>query len=230
MMRIAALALVTACALAACGQGGGAGGEAFPNLAGASYRAEGAIQNPAGGTMPVVMIRSGNKVRMEMTGPMGEMAVVNNGDTGEGFVLITNGGNTTAMELSQANYQNPMDDWTTDYATTATRTGACAVAGETGAEWSRTANGETSTSCVTSDGIMLRATQDGATTWETTSVQRGAQSDDLFVLPPGVQAMDLSAIAGAAVQGAASGQASPELCNTLRSAGAPAEALSRAGC
>jgi hypothetical protein len=44
---------------------------------------------------------------------------------------------------------------------------------------------------VTDDGIILRATDDERVVWETTSVQRGPQSADLFVLPPGTQVMDL---------------------------------------
>ena len=106
-MRFVALALVTACALAACNQNGSAGGGAFPDLNGASYRAEATVQGPDGQTMPVVMIRSGNKMRMEMAGPQGQMAVVNNGDTSESFVLMTNNGQTTAMQLSAIDYRNP---------------------------------------------------------------------------------------------------------------------------
>ena len=229
-MRFVALALVTACALAACNQNGSAGGGAFPDLNGASFRAEATVQGPDGQTMPVVMIRSGNKMRMEMAGPQGQMAVVNNGDTSESFVLMTNNGQTTAMQLSAIDYRNPADEWGAEYAATATRTGSCTVAGETGSQWSREADGTTNTTCVTNDGIILQATEDGRTTWETTRVQRGAQSADLFVLPAGVQVMDMSAIAGAAANAAAGGGVSPELCDQMRRAGAPANALESAGC
>jgi len=226
-MRFAALALVTACALAACNPSGPSGGDAFPDLNGASYRAEATIQGPDGQAMPLVMIRSGNKVRVEMDGPMGQMAMINNAESGDNFVLITNDGRTTAMQMSDIDYENPADKWGGDMAANATRTGSCSVAGESGAEWTR----EQNTVCVTNDGIILRATEDGRTTWETTSVQRGAQSADLFVLPAGVQVMDMSAMAGAAAGAAAKGgQATPELCNTLRNAGAPANALESAGC
>lgn len=231
-MRFAALALVSACALAACNPSapsGGAGG-GFPDLTAASYRAEATVQSPDGGTMPVVMIRSGNKMRMEMAAPQGQMAVVNNGETGDSFVLMTSGGRTMAMQLSAVDYENPADEWNAEMASNARRTGACAVAGESGAEWSHDVDGKTNTACVTEDGIILRATEEGRTTWETTSVQRGPQSADLFVLPPGVQAMDMSAIAGAAASAAAQGGVTPQLCDQLRAAGAPADALSRAGC
>lgn len=232
-MRFAALALVTACALAACNPSapaGNAGGSAFPDLSRASYRAEATVQSPDGGTMPVVMIRSGNKMRMEMASPQGQMAVINNGETGDSFVLMTNGGRTVAMQMSAVDYKNPADEWNAEMTSTARRTGACAVAGESGSEWTHDVNGKANTACVTDDGIILRATEEGRTTWETTSVQRGPQSADLFVLPPGVQAMDMSAIGGAAASAAAQGGMTPQLCEQMRSAGAPAEALSRAGC
>jgi hypothetical protein len=229
-MRFVALALVSACALAACNQNGPAGGGAFPDLNSGSYRAEATVQGPDGQSMPVVMIRSGAKMRMEMAGPTGQMAVVNNGDTGDSFVLMTNGGQTTAMDMSSIDYTNPAEQWGAEYRATATRTGTCSVAGETGSAWSREADGKTNTTCVTNDGIILQATEDGRTTWETTNVQRGAQSADLFVLPAGVQVMDMSAIAGAAASAAASGGMNQQVCEQMRSAGAPADALSRAGC
>jgi hypothetical protein len=134
------------------------------------------------------------------------------------------------MQLSAVNYENPAEQWSADMASTATRTGSCSVAGESGSEWTRTVDEEVNTACVTDDGIILRATENGQTTWETTSVQRGPQSADLFVLPPGVQVMDMSAIAGAAAAAATGGGVTPQLCEQMRSAGAPADALSRAGC
>jgi outer membrane lipoprotein-sorting protein len=229
-MRFVALALVSACALAGCNPSGSAGGGAFPDLNGASYRAEATVQGPDGNSIPVVMIRSGDKMRMEMAAGQGDVAVVSNGEGGDSFVLMTTDGRTVAMDMSSIDYTNPAEQWGADYAATATRTGTCSVAGETGSAWSREADGKTNTTCVTNDGIILQATEDGRTTWETTSVQRGPQSADLFVLPAGVQVMDMSAIAGAAASAAASGGMSAEVCEQMRGAGAPADALSRAGC
>jgi outer membrane lipoprotein-sorting protein len=227
-MRFAALILVSACALAACNPSAPSGA-AFPDLTRASYRAEATVAGPDGAT-PVVMIRSGDKMRMEMASPQGQMAVVSNGETGESFVLMTSGGQTTAMQLSAIDYTNPAEEWNAEMAATATRTGSCSVAGESGSEWTRVVDDETSTACLTDDGIILRATENGETTWETTRVERGPQRADLFVLPPGVQVMDVSAIAGAAASAASTGGVTPELCDTLRGAGAPADALARAGC
>ncbi len=79
---------------------------------------------------------------------------------------------------------------------------------------------------MTNDGIILRAQEGDRLTWEATRVQRGPQSDDLFVLPPGVQVMDLGAMMGPAAAGAGNAQ----VCDALRGAGAPADALARAGC
>ena len=230
-MRFVALALVSACALAACNQNGPAGGGAFPDLNSASYRAVATVQGPDGNPIPVVMIRSGNKMRMEMASAGGDVAVVSNGEGGENFVLMTRDGQTVAMDMSAIDYSDPAEQWGADYRATATRTGTCSVAGETGSAWSRQEDdGTTNTTCVTNDGIILQATEDGRTTWETTSVQRGAQSADLFVLPPGVQVMDMSGIGGAAANAAVGGGMSPQLCEQMRNGGAPADVLARAGC
>jgi hypothetical protein len=226
-MRMQALVLVSLCALAGCNPSGA--GATFPNLAEASYRAEGTIHGE-GQSMPVVMIRSGAKVRMEMAGPIGQMAMINNPDSGENFVLVVNDGQTMVMRSAPVEYENPADAWNAEFASAARRTGACAVAGESGSEWTHEENGQTSTTCVTDDGIILRAAQNGETTWETTSVQRGPQSADLFAMPAGAPVMDLDALGAAVGSSAAAGQATPELCNTLRNAGAPADALAQAGC
>jgi hypothetical protein len=98
-------------------------------------------------------------------------------------------------------FSNPADAWQGELAQDATRTGTCSVAGETGDEWTKTTETEgTDTVCVTNDGIILRATDDGRVVWETTSVQRGAQAANLFTLPEGVQVMDLGNMGNAMSQ------------------------------
>lgn len=209
-MRALILAMVAACTLAACnpstpageaGSAADAGGGLFPNLTSASYRAEATIMHE-NGSIPVVMIRDGQKVRMEITAPEGQSTIITNGETQESFVISTAAGRTMAMrmDLSDSGDRDPTADWQGDMAA-ATRTGSCSVAGENGAEWTRDENGTPHTACVTQDGIILRAREGDRTVWETTSVQRGPQSADLFTLPPGVQVVDLGNM-GAAMEDA----------------------------
>ncbi len=198
-MRRAVLALVSVCALAACGQnaqqqGADAGGGLFPDLTRTAYRAEANLSSQDGDTIPVVIIRDGRKMRMEYNAAQGASTIIANGDTGENFVITTQGGRTLAMRASglDQGFTDPADAWQGDLSQNATRTGTCSVAGENGVEWTKTtAEDGTDTVCVTEDGIILRATDDGRVAWETTQVQRGPQSADLFVLPEGVEAMDL---------------------------------------
>jgi hypothetical protein len=192
-----ALVVIGAAALlAACGQNEGPGQAAdtgaFPDLGAASYRLEATIQHD-NGALPVVMLRDGRKLRMEMSTPEGVSTIITNGETGESFIITQMGGQTMAMRApaSGGNFEDPTADWQADLAGRATRTGSCSVAGQSGAEWTQTEEGVARTACVTNDGIILRATEDGRTVWETTSVQRGPQPADRFVLPPGVRVMDL---------------------------------------
>ena len=196
-MRKAVLALVSVCAMAACNPGapGVGGGDVFPNLASGAYRAEATIYADDGEATPIVMIRDGGKQRMEMSTSEGQTIVIMNPDAGEDYVISNVGGQRMAMRIGQQGMPvtDPAAEWSGDMAANATRTGTCSVAGENGVEWTRTAadDGTANSACVTSDGIILRAKEGDRTVWETTSVQRGPQSADLFTLPPGVQVMDL---------------------------------------
>ncbi len=202
-MRAAAFALISFLALGACNPSGqNAGGSddgIFPSLVGASYRTEANITHE-GRTMPLVMIRDGNRLRMEVATPEGQSIIVSNAETGESFIIATAAGRTMAMRTTPENQQfaDPALSWTTEIATTSTRTGSCSVAGESGAEWTRTENEVIKTVCVTQDGIILLATEGGATTWEATRVERGPQSAELFELPEGVEVMDMPNIPGMA--------------------------------
>lgn len=209
-MRSLAIALISALALTACGQSGTTtdgsaanadadGGGLFPNLFGASYRAEATISDGDRRTIPVVMIRDGRKLRMEINADGGATTIITDADAGESFVITTAQGRTMAFRASGMDQQftDPADSWSGEISANATRTGNCSVAGETGAEWTKTtAEDGTDTVCVTQDGIILRATDDGRTVWETTQVQRGPQAASLFELPAGVQVMDLGNMGG----------------------------------
>lgn len=209
-MRKLALAAAAAALVAACNPSGQSAPDsgAFPTLNSGSYRAEANIIGEDGQTMPIVMIRDGSKLRMEMNGPQGEMVIITNPESGEDYVITNAGGQRMAMRMTQmgAPVSDPSEEWSGDMAANATRTGDCAVAGENGAEWTRTDEGEQpGTACVTNDGIILRATDGGRTVWETSSVQRGPQSADLFTLPPGVEVMDLGNV-GAMIERAQGAQ------------------------
>jgi hypothetical protein len=208
-MRIAALALMSVLALGACNpsvpagsqnaDAGGAAGSAFPNIQNAAYRAEGNIMHD-GQAIPIVMIRSGQKLRMEINTPEGQSIIVSDGETGESFMIAHAGGRQMALRTTEATQQfaDPAASWGAEIAATATRTGDCQGAGQHGTEWTRTENGVVKTACVTQDGIMLLATDNGNPVWETTNVQRGPQPAELFTVPPGVQLMDLNNIPGMA--------------------------------
>ncbi len=207
-MRAIILA-VCAAALAACnpsapsGEASNSGADAdagassvFPNVVSASYRAEGSITNPqTGEATPIVMIRDGQKVRMEMTSARGEVTVINNPDTGDIYSIVNAGGRLMAIRAEADAFPNPAAEWA-DAGAGATFNGPCTGAGQAGAEWARQTDGHADTVCVTHDGIILKATRDGVTTWDTAMVERGAQSADLFVLPEGVQVMDLGNLSG----------------------------------
>ena len=202
-MRVLALALVSAFALAACnpsapGAGGGnADSGGFPTTT-ASYRADATLTDPdSGQAVQAVQYRDGGNVRMEMPG----MVTILNSTTREAFSITEMEGRRVAMRLPFDTINQTVRAFQADPGTL-TRVGSCSGAGENGTEWAHVDpnNGKQTTSCVTSDGILLRATAEGQTAWETTSVQRGSQSAELFVLPEGVQVMDLgnmSAIAEA---------------------------------
>lgn len=207
-MRLVAIALISALALAACGQSGTTAGESasnaeggglFPNLFSASYRAEANIVGENGQTVPIVMTRSGQKLRMEINAEGGATTIITDVEAGESYVITTAQGRTVAFRASGMDQQftDPAQSWGGEISANATRTGDCTVAGETGAVWTKTtAEDGSDTVCVTQDGIILRATDDGRTVWETTQVQRGPQAASLFELPEGVRVMDLGNMGG----------------------------------
>lgn len=216
-MRIAALA-VLALALAACGKAptsgaanspsagaanpGGVVGNLFPNLFQASYRAEATITSHNGQATPVVMIRSGQNVRMEMDSRGGHVTVIQNAETHRTYSIMNMAGRQVAMEADTSGEQNalsqdPIQAWANRQGYTIVRGGPCAGAGQTGTEWTstRAATADraavSNIACVTSDGIILQVKEGDRVTWQTTSVARGPQDAALFTLPPGVRVMNL---------------------------------------
>lgn len=102
-----------------------------------------------------------------------------------------------AVRVADANAPKPMEaPWAALGADNARYVGRCSAAGEEGHEW-RPRNGDVGvrTACITSDGIVLRVTQDGAALWEASALQRGEQDPALFGVPPGYQVIDPQAVA-----------------------------------
>lgn len=199
------LGLAATAVLAACNPSGSQNAQnnastTFPDGSAAAYRIEAVAHHENGSTMPIVMARDGQKLRMEFSNEDGATTIISNGETNESYVIGQAQGRTFAMRADMTGsgqFEDPIGDWRGELAQDATRTGACSGAGENGEEWTQTTEaGVAKTACVTSDGIILGATEGGRTVWETTSVQRGAQPAELFTLPPGVQVMDLGNMGG----------------------------------
>lgn len=201
-MRALLIAAIAALAVAACspsppaGQdeppAASSGGGLFPNLFQTAYRAEATITGEDGATMPVVMIRDGSKMRMEMTTAQGPVATILSRDTGEALVIMHAMGRTMVMRSTIDQSSGPDMWWdNAEVASSMTQVGPCSHLGETGIEWARNTDGGAQHTCVTGDGVILWATDNGRTTWQTTSIVRGAQDASLFAPPEGVQVMDL---------------------------------------
>lgn len=220
MVRSAALALVSALALAACGQGGqqsangssngaaapGSISSVFPNLNAASYRSEGQMLPEHGDPIDVVMVRSGQKMRMEMNRPEGQMINISDLQTHEAYAIMNQGGHMTAMriDLTGTAAADPVAAWQSE-GSNMTPSGPCSAAGENGSSWTRAAEGDepATSACVTSDGILLWTKRGERTNWQTTHVQRGPQDPAQFVVPPGVRVMDMGNLSAQAAAMAA---------------------------
>ncbi|MGE3142762.1 MAG: hypothetical protein AB7L65_05535 [Hyphomonadaceae bacterium] len=204
------LAAAALLALGACNQASNsAGGEGaqsqaqnappldsvFPDLFQTSYRADAMILAP-GETQakPITMIRAGRKMRMEFGEGAGHTIVINDLDANQALIVSNRGGQPMAMRmgLDSSVVRDVMADWTSGRAMTPS--GPCAGAGQAGTQWTMAptqADTVPRMACVTHDGILLKATANGATTWEATSVQRGPQDAALFAPPPGVQIIEM---------------------------------------
>lgn len=167
-----------------------------PAMFQASYRVDAQIfDEDSGQTNPLVLIRDGQKTRMEMT-RVGEGQAVILMDGQQAMMIVDTMGTRMAMRMSADTIpQTPDANWAvTD--PSVRRLGPCVAAGETGAEYESTDTGAggRGVACITSDGIILKAMENGRTVWEATRVQRGPQDPALFVVPPGVQIVDIGAL------------------------------------
>jgi len=207
-MRIAVAALAVL-ALAACNQNNGqsahngaatsssasasnSGGGLFPDMTNVSYRLE-ATMSHDGHTIAIVMIGSGHKMRMEMNG--GQQTMIMDPDTQQYLTIVNQNGHLMGMRMTNMNIPDITAEWRFEMNKAHPRhTGDCAVAGEHGQTWETVDEGGANprSFCVTSDGIPLRGTENGATVFEATSVQRGVQSASNFQPPAGVRIMDVN--------------------------------------
>ena len=97
------------------------------------------------------------------------------------------------MRIEDADAPQPLETaWAALGADNARSVGDCEVAGERGHEWAprEETSGVERVACITSDGIVLKVTENGQTLWEATSLQRGEQDAALFGVPAGYQLID----------------------------------------
>jgi hypothetical protein len=155
------------------------------------------MRNPETGELtPVVTMRDGAKMRMEVSVAGNQSVIISNAETRESIIISEAQGRMIAMRqtLDASDFKGPEGVWG-ETAEGVTLAGPCVHLGESGSEWRTTdASGENA-SCVTGDGIILWASSDGARVWETTSIARGPQPASLFEVPPGVEVMDLGNMA-----------------------------------
>ncbi|HVY86988.1 MAG TPA: hypothetical protein VG943_17780 [Caulobacterales bacterium] len=213
-MRRLALVSLLALALSACGQNAqkqaaapaptppaASLASAFPDLFQANYRVEANLTHRDGAATPIVLIRAGQKTRVEMANDAGPVVMIMNGDGGDALMIINRAGQRMALRMNSPSFEDVAAEWRDRTATNAHAVGPCSAAGENGTEWERQdQSGDTGSVCVTNDGIILRATKNGRTVWETTRVQRGPQDAALFAAPPGVRVMQLGAGAQAMLE------------------------------
>jgi len=212
-MRIIHLIAASAAALmlAACGnnaaktdaQTAQAAQTSFPSLVNASYRAEAVSTAEDGKTTQIVQVRSGAKTRMEFTSDQGAMVMIFDGESQTAHALMPAQRMAIRLAAGQNNFavRAPDQVWSAESeGETLTSTGPCTVAGETGVEWTVQKEGATAPtiSCVTADGIILKMTRNGRVEWETTSVTRGPQDPQQFVVPAGYTLQDFTGLSQAA--------------------------------
>lgn len=103
-----------------------------------------------------------------------------------------------AVRIEDADAPQPLETaWAALGADNARSVGDCEVAGERGHQWAprEETSGVERVACITSDGIVLKVTENGQTLWEATSLQRGEQDAALFGVPAGYQLIDPHAVA-----------------------------------
>lgn len=202
-MRHVLKAVVLALTLAACGQAAppapiassSGPASAFPNVRQTPFRAAAAMVGPAGASLNVVVLRDGSRSRVEVPSPQGEVMRVTDSASGETLMWRRQLGRSVLLEADDPSkppetppdYVFPDFWWEGDVAASMRQVGACELLGERGTEWSRESEAGPQNVCITADGVVLWASNSGATIWRLTSLQRGPQDASAFALPPGVR-------------------------------------------
>jgi hypothetical protein len=176
-----------------------------PPLFQAAYRIDAEMFPEGGGQgLPLVMVRDGAATRMEITTPASGRVVVLRVD-GESFIIRETLGLYDVIRIpSDAAPQAPDVAWTAP-GVRARRAGDCRVAAETGTLYESTdpAAGQRGLACISADGVMLEAHENGRLVWRASRVLRGPQDPALFELPEGAAIVDAATMADEADTAAA---------------------------
>jgi hypothetical protein len=171
-----------------------------PPLFQAAYRVDAQMFPEDGGQgLPLVMVRDGARTRMEITTPAsGRVVIITAG--GDSFVIRETLGQYDVIRIPpEAAPQAPDVAWS-GAGVRARRTGDCRVADENGTLYESTdaAAGQRGVACITADGVMLEAYENGRLVWRASRVLRGPQDPEQFALPAGAAVLDAAAVAAGA--------------------------------
>lgn len=161
----------------------------FPDLGQTPYRATAAMIRPGGESVPLVILRDGDKTRIEVPSPEGEVVRVTDG-TGATTLWRRELGRTVLLDPAVEDPSEPADYAFPDFwweqegvEANLRQAGPCSLLRQRGNEWSLDDDGGARSVCVTPDGLVLWATERGATVWRLTSLQRGPQDAAEFTTP-----------------------------------------------
>ncbi len=177
-----------------------------PPLFQAAYRVDAEMFPESGGAgLPLVMVRDGDRTRMEITTPESGRVVVISA-AGESYLIRELLGLYDVIRIAPGAAPQPPDVAWTAPGVRVRRTGDCRVASETGGMFESTdpVTGQRGVACISSDGVMLEARENGRLVWRASRVLRGPQDPAQFTPPPGAAILDaegLAANADTALQG-----------------------------
>jgi hypothetical protein len=168
-----------------------------PALFVASYRVDATMFPEGGGPgLPLTMVRDADRTRMEITTPAsGRVVIITLG--ADSFVIRETLGLYDVIRIPAALAPQAPDVAWAQAGVRVRRTGECRVSAEQGVLYESTdpAAGVRGVACISADGVMLEAHENGRLVWRASRVLRGVQDPDQFALPAGANAIDAAAIA-----------------------------------